>query len=55
MRYRDEIGIAKLQRRLRIINKKLPTSGQRRGMTSFQISGITLVSFGARLKLDGPR
>src|ERR1700677_5146188 len=44
IRKREEIGTAKLQKRLTIMSKRQPASGQRRGRTSFQISGIALVN-----------
>jgi hypothetical protein len=34
------------------INRQLPTSGQRRGFTSFQISGTALLSLGLTLDID---
>ena len=40
--------------RFTIISRKLAARSQRNGLTSFQTSGITLVSFGLELKPDEP-
>src|ERR1700722_11900244 len=46
MRVLEETGRAKLQSRLMIISRKLPSRSQRRGLTSFQTSGMTFFNFG---------
>src|SRR3978361_1167707 len=46
MRYFVEAGRIKPLARFTIINRKLPPSRRRRGLTSFHISGRTFFSFG---------
>jgi hypothetical protein len=48
------MGTAKLQKRLMIISRRLPASAQRRGLTSFHISFITVRGFGLERKAATP-